>query len=648
MASDLHPPVPNGKKSVGQWLLLGAVLVSLGAVIAVAQWRDYGAVGDAERAQLRTQARVIDELLTTQVQSADAALRTMLESMDRWRSPYGYLPFAQEHLHRVAGMMPGTRTFAVMDRDGICQLSNRSELLGRDFSSREYFKQAAADKAGVLLHVAPPFKSVLNIWSVTLSRTIVEPNGEFGGVVTATLSPGYFESLMKNLQYAPDLRATLVHDQGQVYVTAPPNLPLQQDTQLNTRTFFKDHLASNRPENDFVGSGLSGRPAMAVTRTVSLQDLRASHQFVAVASRDPDVVYAFWRFMTTALLSAWLIIAALSSWSLLRHQRSEARLAAKVASAQKAVHLSHQRFEQLANTIPCMLFDFEVTREGKARVTYVGPYSQTLLGVTPEVLMADETLFIRMMHPEDRLGFINVFKHAVAQRQGYEYEFRLAIGTGEHRWLNTTATPSASENNLEVTHFSGFAFDITEAKTRQLQLQQLAYQDPLTQADNRRSFMEKLQTEVSRVQRYGEPAALLMLDIDFFKRVNDTYGHLVGDAVLKHLVAVLHECLRGVDSLGRIGGEEFAVLLPGTSAEAAVQLAERLRQAVESSPAQEAGQTVFFTISLGVAPITADVADLKTALNAADKAMYHAKRTGRNRVCTSEEAPDTTVQGGLN
>ncbi|APW45829.1 sensor domain-containing diguanylate cyclase [Rhodoferax antarcticus] len=267
--------------------------------------------------------------------------------------------------------------------------------------------------------------------------------------------------------------------------------------------------------------------------------------------------------------------------------------------------------------------------------------------MAPEVLMADYTLLFRMVHPEDRAGLITVFQDAISKRQDYDHEFRLTTDTGEQRWLKTTATSVALQNNPDVTHLSGFLFDITENKTRQLQLKQMAYQDPLTQADNRRIFMEKLKNELARVERYGEEAALLMLDIDFFKRVNDTYGHVVGDTVLKHLVAVLYEGLRGVDSLGRLGGEEFAVLLPGTSHEAAVQLAERLRLAVQASPALQAGQTVPFTISLGVASITADVTDVKTALHLADKAMYRAKQTGRNRVCTADEAPPTTLQGSL-
>ena len=174
-----------------------------------------------------------------------------------------------------------------------------------------------------------------------------------------------------------------------------------------------------------------------------------------------------------------------------------------------------------------------------------------------------------------------------------------------------------------------------EAELAAQALHDLAYRDSLTGAENRRSFMERLGTEFVRLKRTHSAAVLIMLDIDFFKRVNDTFGHDMGDAVLCHLVAVLQSALRGMDTLGRLGGEEFAVLLPETSMDAATLLAERLRQAVESCPANLDGKQVAFTISLGVTTLTADTPDVNFALKQADAAMYQAKHMGRNRVCVA-------------
>ena len=130
--------------------------------------------------------------------------------------------------------------------------------------------------------------------------------------------------------------------------------------------------------------------------------------------------------------------------------------------------------------------------------------------------------------------------------------------------------------------------------------------------------------------------ALLMVDIDHFKRVNDHYGHLAGDHVLRHIVGVLRQRLRASDVLGRYGGEEFMVLLPGTDLHGAAQLAEHLRQAVQAAPCEWQGQRIAFTVSIGVAASADTPADpsrtSEALLQAADQALYRAKDDGRNRV----------------
>ena len=130
--------------------------------------------------------------------------------------------------------------------------------------------------------------------------------------------------------------------------------------------------------------------------------------------------------------------------------------------------------------------------------------------------------------------------------------------------------------------------------------------------------------------------ALLMVDIDHFKRVNDHYGHLAGDHVLRHIVGVLRQRLRASDVLGRYGGEEFMVLLPGTDLHGAAQLAEQLRQAVQATPCEWQGQRIPFTVSIGVAASADTPADpsrtSEALLQAADQALYRAKDDGRNRV----------------
>ncbi|WP_051304498.1 GGDEF domain-containing protein [Chitinilyticum litopenaei] len=171
------------------------------------------------------------------------------------------------------------------------------------------------------------------------------------------------------------------------------------------------------------------------------------------------------------------------------------------------------------------------------------------------------------------------------------------------------------------------------------QLEVTARTDPLTGLMNRRAFFERAAQEVARSARNHQPLALLMLDIDFFKRINDTHGHEAGDRALVRLADVLRGQLRNIDVLARMGGEEFALLLPDTDQVAAPLIAERLRQAVAQQTLGSGEAAFGFTVSLGVAARQPDE-PIDTLLNRADKALYKAKHAGRNRVCLAANEPD--------
>jgi diguanylate cyclase (GGDEF)-like protein len=169
-------------------------------------------------------------------------------------------------------------------------------------------------------------------------------------------------------------------------------------------------------------------------------------------------------------------------------------------------------------------------------------------------------------------------------------------------------------------------------------LETQAHTDPLTGLANRRHFFETAEAELSRSRRYQAALSLLMLDIDRFKEVNDAHGHRAGDRVLQKLAQTCREVLRAVDVVGRVGGEEFAILLPETAAEGALEVAERLREAVEGAEvAREEGVPLRVTVSIGVSTASGD-ANLDTLMSQADDALYDAKHRGRNRVCVFGQA----------
>lgn len=174
--------------------------------------------------------------------------------------------------------------------------------------------------------------------------------------------------------------------------------------------------------------------------------------------------------------------------------------------------------------------------------------------------------------------------------------------------------------------------DLIEAEQEKCELYDLAVTDPLTKALNRRAFFRFAEREVTRASRHGTPLSAILFDIDHFKPVNDIHGHGIGDEVLVRLTRLMMENIRDEDLLGRLGGEEFALILPQTGPDAAHALANRLREKVRALRFESPEGTFGITVSLGVSAPDAEERDILSALARADKALYRAKRLGRDRV----------------
>ena len=174
--------------------------------------------------------------------------------------------------------------------------------------------------------------------------------------------------------------------------------------------------------------------------------------------------------------------------------------------------------------------------------------------------------------------------------------------------------------------------DVSQRKEMEAELFRQASTDSLTGIINRRYFQNQAEQEVRRSRRFARDMAVMMIDIDHFKPINDTYGHAVGDTIIQGVVKRALECLRQSDSIGRVGGEEFAVLLPETALAAARDVAERLRAHIEARPYIIGSGALACTVSIGVAQLSALDSSLEDLLHRADTALYAAKNDGRNRV----------------
>jgi len=255
----------------------------------------------------------------------------------------------------------------------------------------------------------------------------------------------------------------------------------------------------------------------------------------------------------------------------------------------------------------------------------------------PDKMAQSDLTFARLMYhgrgikayavSHDRLGDY-VAKQMDLIRTGEEGPLQIRVADGAVLQFRCKALPDGGRL---------LTYGNVSELTRQADaLEQLACADALTGLNNRRHFLVLAENEWSRFKRYGRSVAFLMIDIDHFKSVNDTYGHDVGDKVIRSVGAALQKHKRTSDIVGRLGGEEFALILPEATLDSAVAAAERLRQPVVDRSIAIEGRSIAVTISVGASVSRADTAGIDELLKEAYLALYEAKRSGRNRVCRFE------------
>jgi diguanylate cyclase (GGDEF)-like protein/PAS domain S-box-containing protein len=290
--------------------------------------------------------------------------------------------------------------------------------------------------------------------------------------------------------------------------------------------------------------------------------------------------------------------------------------------AEEALRESETRFRALAETAPCAIVIFRGNdfRYANAEAAAVSGYSREEL---------ERMSFWDIVHPESReLAKERAIARHINGATPTHYELKIVRKDGEERWLDirTGFIEYRGEDCSLAT-----AFDITERKRAEKQIKTLAYHDALTELPNRLLFNDRLSLALAQAHRYKQKLAVLFLDLDHFKVINDSLGHGVGDRVLKETAARLQSCVREVDTVARVGGDEFILLLVGLHRPVeAARVAEKILHALRQ-PVNLEGQDLFANASMGIAVYPDDGPDVDTLVKNADVAMYRAKEHGRDR-----------------
>lgn len=332
----------------------------------------------------------------------------------------------------------------------------------------------------------------------------------------------------------------------------------------------------------------------------------------------------------------WLTVALISTLALAAELRARRRAEEKVVTVSSDKAARENFIKVILDNAPVMVAYWDA----RQRCRYANGVYRDWFGRTEEQIIGQDA---RSVLGEALYAVCAPLIEATLRGEAQIFEQQRKRVDGSMGYVLSRYIPDME--NGEAQGFFVIVSDVTELKETQIKLEErvddlyaMATTDSLTGLSNRRDLLEKVQFEMELSRRLDLQVSFLMLDIDHFKRINDTFGHDAGDAVLRRLGLLLRETLRTVDHAGRLGGEEFGVLLTATGPEEAYAVAERIRKEVMELAVAHGGETMRFTISIGVSYlVAAQPLSLEEMIKKADTALYAAKNSGRNRVCMAED-----------
>lgn len=443
-----------------QWLGLGIALLILGGAAALDLYVERGHAERNIRSRLETPARVIQENLEENLTAVGQVLGDLRKEAQRSNVD----PGLDDLLDTLIDAMPGVRTLQLIDAHGTVLASNRPELKGRDFSSREYFRVPRRNPDPEMLYVSPPFKTALGVYGLNVVRTIPGPRGEFAGIVAATLAPDYFKTLLNSIRYAPDMWATVVHGDGVQFLMMPEPENLAGRTLTQADSFFTRHMDSGKVASSFTGTAYAtGKESMVALHTIRTRKLKQDKPLVVMVGRDLDFVYAEWRhdlWMHGGLLGLVALISALGLHAYQRRQREYARREAEDAAALAAsAHFMKTLTDNLPGMVAYWTRDLRCSFANPAYFEWFGKTPEQMWGIGMRDLLGEE-LFRKTEH------LINAV--LCGERQQFEGVLRKPDGSIGHTWIQ--CVPDAQSN--EVQGFFVLATDITELKLAETALRE--------------------------------------------------------------------------------------------------------------------------------------------------------------------------------
>ncbi|MGS2742180.1 bifunctional diguanylate cyclase/phosphodiesterase [Halomonas sp. LS-001] len=526
--------------------------------------------------------------------------------------------------------LPLISDIALMDRHGSVIASTHSmHARGFDAHQLPFFQQLEETEAEQ--YISPLFWSASRQdYRIMHSLKLHRSNGQFDGVVAVQLSPAVFDDTLNRLTMRKGESMAIMDSEGRLVARRPSEL------------FELGMLVNSNAEVESFLSGDARQQAMRINSPVDgeerlywMKRLDGLPFSVVVGDSTQQLLAGWWqRLWILGLIAS--VIMLLGAW-ILRHYVNRLQLSEQLqqrvqereeARAQAQEHEAELRIAATAfQSHLGMVITDALGRILKVNDTFTkitGYREDEVLGENPRMLSSGR----------HSAAFYKALWQRVAEKGSWEGEIwnRRKNGQVFPEWLTISAV---KDNEDHLTHYVATLSDISERKTAEQEIHQLAFYDPLTGLANRRLFLDRMETMIKDIERQNKQGALLFIDLDNFKQVNDTLGHYAGDRLLQRMARELTGVLRDTDTLARLGGDEFAVLIEnlGESIDQTVRLSESIAHKLMTAirrPIEMNNETVLVTGSIGITLIDGSVNGVDGYLQQADMALFQAKEAGRD------------------
>ncbi|WP_296947503.1 EAL domain-containing protein [uncultured Massilia sp.] len=637
------------RRDAGEWLALGIALALAVLASASLAWSERDAALRAEQARMSEQAAIIGQNLVRQL----AAVRSVLENVRATivdRDDGCGRACQRAAVHALRSAMPGVRAIMLVDRQGrVLQADDdaRTRLDDAGFVARLRHMDAART-----LYLSASAPGAHGVADIKASLPLGATGPAAGQVLVAVLDPSYFDVVMRSALYAPDMTSAVVDEGGARLLFVPYGDVAPPTVAPGGTPFYLRHLRSGRDSTILRGPLFAGGAERLVAqRTVAGANLGLDRRLVVGVSRSLDAVRAPWRRLALDAALVPGVAGVLGAAALFLRQRRRRWLRAVRAARRAEQAAAAERVELALGGADLGLWDWDLDSgriEIDARgLAMIGHAAAGAAG--PGRTCAD---WLAQVHPDDRRDVERALRQATAADGIFDVEYRLRHRLGHWVWILSRGKVVERDAAGKALRLVGTRMDISARKQAEAEIVQLAFHDVLTGLPNRRLLLDRLAQALRKAERDRTWGAVLFLDLDDFKGLNDTLGHDVGDQLLRRVAARLREATRETDTTARLGGDEFVVLLEhlGATRVEACANASRVAAKVVAAlglPHTIAGHAVRCTPSVGVALFDPQARSVDDVLKQGDMAMYEAKAAGRNAYRIFDPAMQANIDAGV-